>query len=106
MRRISALLIVMMAFAGAAVPPAVATELAQARQPQAIDGEVTRVNKDTQKITIRHGPMPHIDMPAMTMVYALKDPAMLDQVKVGSKIRFIGDKIDGQFTVLSIDSVR
>jgi Cu/Ag efflux protein CusF len=88
------------------VPPTAAVELAQAQKPQAIDGEVTRINKDTQRITIRHGPMPHLDMPAMTMVYAVKDPAMLDQVKVGSKIRFVGDKVDGQFTVLSIESVR
>lgn len=106
MRRTSALLIAAMALAGMRLPPAVATELAQARQPQAIDGEVTRVNKDTKKITIRHGPLPHLDMPAMTMVYAVKDPAMLDQVKAGSKIRFVGDKVDGQFTVLSIESVR
>jgi len=80
--------------------------LAQAHKPAAIDGEVTRINKDTKKLTIRHGPMPHLDMPAMTMVYAVKDPAMLDQVKVGSKIKFIGDKVDGTFTVLSIESVR
>jgi Cu(I)/Ag(I) efflux system periplasmic protein CusF len=86
--------------------PWTASAFAQTQQSQAIDGEVTRVNKDTQKMTIRHGPLPHLDMPAMTMVYVVKDPAMLDQVKAGSKIRFVGDKVDGQFTVLSIESVR
>lgn len=106
MRRFSALLIVAMVLASTPIPPIMNVALAQAQQPQAIDGEVTRVNKDTQKITIRHGPMPHLDMPAMTMVYVVKDPAMLEQVRVGSKIRFIGDKVDGQFTVLSIESVR
>lgn len=72
----------------------------------AIDGEVTRINKDTNKISIRHGPLPQFDMPAMNMVYAVKDPVLLDKVKVGSKITFTADKIDGTFTVLSIDQVR
>jgi Cu/Ag efflux protein CusF len=100
------LLLALTALTLSPVLPLAAAQLAQAQKPQAIDGEVTRINKDTRKVTIRHGPMPHLDMPAMTMVYAVKDPAMLDQVKVGSKIRFIGDKVDGQFTVLSIESVR
>ena len=82
------------------------TALAQAQKPQPVEGEVTRINKDTQKLSIRHGPLPHLDMPAMNMVYAVKDPALLDNVKVGSKITFVAEKIDGTFTVLSIDSVR
>lgn len=86
--------------------PASAVELAQAQKPQPVEGEVTRINKDTQKMSIRHGPLPHLDMPAMNMVYAVKDPAFLDKVKVGSKITFVADKIDGTFTVLSIDSIR
>jgi Cu(I)/Ag(I) efflux system protein CusF len=77
--------------------------LAQA-QPQPVEGEVTRINNDTQKMSIRHGPLPHLDMPAMNMVYAVKDPALLDKVKVGSKITFVADKIDGTFTVLSIEA--
>lgn len=86
--------------------PVAAAELAQAQKPQPVEGEVTRVNKDTQKMSIRHGPLPHLDMPAMNMVYAVKDPSLLDKVKVGSKITFVADKIDGTFTVLSIESVR
>lgn len=86
--------------------PASALQLAQAQTPQPAEGEVTRINKDTQKISIRHGPMPHLDMPAMNMVYAVKDPALLDKVKVGSKITFVADKVDGTFTVLSIETVR
>ncbi len=83
-----------------------AAAVAQAQQPAPVDGEVTRINKDTNKISIRHGPLPHLDMPAMNMVYAVKDPALLDKVKVGSKISFVADKIDGTFTVLSIELVR
>jgi Cu(I)/Ag(I) efflux system protein CusF len=91
---------------GAIAPSPWAIPAVQAQTPQPVEGEVTRINKDTQKMSIRHGPLPHLDMPAMNMVYAVRDPALLDKVKVGSKITFVADKIDGTFTVLSIDSVR
>lgn len=86
--------------------PAGTAALAQAQKPQPVEGEVTRINKGTQKMSIRHGPLPHLDMPAMNMVYAVKDPALLDKVKVGAKVMFVADKIDGTFTVLSIDPIR
>lgn len=71
------------------------------------DGEVRRVDKDAQKLTIRHGPLPSLDMPsAMTMVYRVKDPAMLDQVKAGDKVKFQAEKIGGAFTVTAIEPVR
>ena len=71
------------------------------------DGEVRKVDKDAKKLTIRHGPLPQLDMPtAMTMVYRVKDPAMLDQVKPGDRIRFVADKIGGQFTVIRIEQAR
>jgi Cu(I)/Ag(I) efflux system periplasmic protein CusF len=86
--------------------PLYAPASAQTPAPQPIEGEVTRINKDTQKMSIRHGPLPHLDMPAMNMVYAVKDPALFEKVKVGSKITFVADKVDGTFTVLAIESVR
>lgn len=68
------------------------------------DGEVRKVDKDARKLTIRHGPLPQLDMPTpMTMVYQVKDPVLLDQVKPGDKIRFVAEKIGGQFTVLRIE---
>ena len=71
---------------------------------QLADGEVRKVDKDAKKLTIRHGPLPSLDMPSpMTMVYQVKDPALLDQVKAGDKIRFVAEKIGGQFTVLRIE---
>lgn len=44
----------------------------------ASEGEVRKVDKDAKKITIKHGPLQNLDMPAMTMVFQVKDPAMLD----------------------------
>lgn len=105
MRLMRPLLVAIAVAVSAPLAAAAAVELAQtAAQP--VDGEVTRINKDTGKISIRHGPLPQFDMPAMNMVYAVKDPALLDKVKVGAKVVFTADKIDGTFTVLSIDPVR
>ena len=69
------------------------------------DGEVRKVDKEAQKITIRHGPIPSLDMPsAMTMVYRVKDPAMLERVKPGDKVKFQAEKIGGAFTVTKIET--
>ena len=67
------------------------------------DGEVRRVDKDAKKITVRHGPLANLDMPAMTMVFQVKDPAMLDQVKAGDKVKFQAEKIGGAFTIVRIE---
>ncbi len=67
------------------------------------DGEVRKVDKDAGKITLRHGPIPNLDMPNMTMVFRVKDPAMLDQVKAGDKVRFTADMVGGQITVMKIE---
>jgi Cu(I)/Ag(I) efflux system periplasmic protein CusF len=70
------------------------------------DGEVRKVDKDAKKITIKHGPLAKLDMPAMTMVFQVKDPAMLDQVKVGDKVKFDAEKVGAAFTVTKIEPVR
>ena len=70
------------------------------------EGEVRKVDKDAKKLTIRHGPLTNLDMPAMTMVFQVKDPAMLDQVKVGDKIRFSAEKANGAYTVTSMEPAK
>jgi Cu/Ag efflux protein CusF len=67
-----------------------------------IDGEVRKVDKDAKKITLKHAPMPALDMPAMTMVFQVKDPALLDKVKAGDKVKFEAQKLGGAFTVTNI----
>jgi Cu/Ag efflux protein CusF len=66
------------------------------------DGEVRKVDKSTQKITIKHGEIKSLDMPPMTMLFRVKDPAMLDQVKAGDKIRFKAQKEGGAITLTEI----
>lgn len=92
--------------AALAVQPTLADD-AHHRAGAVADGEVRKVDKDAQKITVRHGPLPQLDMPmAMTMVYRVKDPAMLDKVKRGDKVKFQAAKIGGAFTLTMIEPAR
>jgi len=76
----------------------------QIAQAEALtDGEIRKVNKDAKKLTIKHGPIGNLDMPGMTMVFQVKDPAMLDQVKAGDKVKFAVDKINGAYVVTRIE---
>lgn len=70
------------------------------------DGEVRKVDKETKKITIRHGPITNLEMPPMTMVFQVSDPAMLEQVKAGDKIKFGADKVGGAYTVTHIEPAK
>jgi Cu/Ag efflux protein CusF len=65
------------------------------------DGQIRKVDKDAKKLTIKHGPIPSIDMPAMTMVFQVKDPAMVDRVKAGDKVKFEAELLPGGRTVVT-----
>ena len=58
---------------------AVAADMAEA--------EVRKVDKQAKKITLKHGPIRNLDMPPMTMVFQVRDPALLDNVKQGDKVK-------------------
>ena len=70
------------------------------------EGEVRKVDKDAGKLTLKHGPISNLDMPAMTMVFRVKDAAMLDAVKRGDKVKFVAESIGGQIVVTRIESAR
>lgn len=71
-----------------------------------VDGEVRKVDQETKKITLRHGPIPNLDMPPMSMVFQVRDPALLDKVKTGDKVRFSAEKIGGAYTVTRIEAAK
>jgi Cu/Ag efflux protein CusF len=71
------------------------------------DGLVTKVDTSANKITIKHGPMKKFDMDeGMTMVYGVKDPALLKAVKQGDKVKFDADHVNGQFIVTTIQKAK
>lgn len=67
-----------------------------------VAGEVRRIDKDRQRLTLRHGEIRILGMPPMTMVFRVKDPAWLDQVKVGDTVSFRAENIDGAYTVTEL----
>ncbi len=70
------------------------------------EGEVRKIDKEQGKVTLKHGEIKHHDMPAMTMVFKLKDPQMLDKIKEGDKVKFDTDRMDGAWTVTKVEAVK
>lgn len=69
-----------------------------------IAGQVMKVDQSAGKITIKHGPIRKLGMDhGMTMVFKAQDPAMLYSVKVGNKIKFDAEQVNGQYTVTKIE---
>jgi Cu(I)/Ag(I) efflux system protein CusF len=76
-------------------------------QSAMIDGQVTKIDESAGKITLKHGPIKKLGMDeGMTMVFRAQDPAMLKQVKVGDKVKFDADRVNGQFTVTKIEKAK
>ncbi|MDD5175442.1 MAG: copper-binding protein [Sterolibacterium sp.] len=70
------------------------------------DGLVKKVDKPAGKVTIAHGQLVNLGMPAMTMAFRVKNTAWLDQMKDGDKIRFMADKVDGAYTVVHFERTK
>jgi Cu/Ag efflux protein CusF len=75
------------------------TASTQATAGEMTDGEVRKVDKEAGKLTLKHADIKSLDMPAMTMVFVVKDKAMLDKLKAGDKIKFKAINDAGKFTV-------
>ncbi|MSP76090.1 MAG: copper-binding protein [Rhodospirillaceae bacterium] len=69
-------------------------------------GEVVKIDKPAGKITMKHGPIKKLDMDSMTMVFRVADPAMLDAVKAGDRVRFEADRVNGAITIITMDKVK
>jgi Cu/Ag efflux protein CusF len=74
-----------------------------AADAQMVEGLVKKVDKSAGKVTLSHGPLVNLDMPAMTMVFRVKDAGWLDQMKAGDKIRFMADNVNGALTVVHFE---
>ncbi|MEQ1945405.1 copper-binding protein [Mesorhizobium sp. VNQ89] len=65
-------------------------------------GEITKIDAKQKKLTIKHGELKNLGMPAMTMVFVVADDAMLEKVKPGQAIEFVADRVNGRITVVEI----
>ena len=79
---------------------------ATAALAQLAEGEIRKVDKNAKKITIKHGEIKSIDMPPMTMVFQVKDAALLDKVKAGDRVKFQAEKQGDTYVVTVIEAKR
>ena len=107
-------LLISLFVASSFVAPAISQEKAEdhgAHHPPAVvspadmaDGEVRKVDRDARKVTIRHGEIKSLDMPPMTMVFQVKETALLDKLKAGDKIRFVAEKSATGYMVTDVQA--
>lgn len=78
-----------------------------AAQGASISGEVKKIDEGSGKITLKHGPAKSLGMDEpMTMVYRVKDPAMLKQVRTGDKVTFEAEEAATGYTVTKIQKAK
>lgn len=90
--------------AAAETPGKTAADQGSSQLASMSQGEVRKVDKSAKKITLKHGELKNLGMPAMTMVFRVKNDAMLDKVKVGDKVRFVAEDLKDGLTVTAIEA--
>ncbi len=76
------------------------------KKPEMVDAEVRKIDLDAKKITLKHGPIKSLDMPGMTMVFQIKDNKILDNIKVGDKVKFSTEQTKSGYVVTSIEGAK
>ncbi len=71
-----------------------------------VDGVVKKVDRNAGKVTVAHGPLVNLNMPAMTMAFRVKEAGWLDRLKVDDKIRFVAESIDGTLTIVRLEDAK
>jgi Cu/Ag efflux protein CusF len=62
-------------------------------------GVIKSIDRKSGKVKLKHGPIKRLDMPGMTMVFRVKDPALLEQVSKGDTVGFTVDVEGSAFYV-------
>lgn len=70
------------------------------------EGTVKKIDAATQRVMLSHGPIENIGMGPMTMMFKVKDPAMLKKLKDGEKVRFRVEDVGGDYTIVRIEAAK
>ena len=97
MKKLFTIASLVLATLGAAAQTTTSPDMAQA--------EVRKVDLDAKKITLKHGPIKNLDMPPMTMVFQVRDAALLDKLKAGDQVRFSAEQQQGAYVVTAVEKV-
>ena len=117
MKKLNALLLISALLAGAASSHAAShggapmtgdakKDMTTKTDAEMADGEIRKVDIENKKITIKHGVIKNLDMPGMTMVFQVKDAALLSKAKVGDKIRFSAEQSGSALVVTEIEATK
>ncbi len=77
-----------------------------ASESEWVDGVVKKIDKAAGKVTLAHGPLSNLNMPAMTMSFRVKETAWLEQMQNGSKIRFVADSVNNALTIVRFENAK
>jgi len=77
---------------------------AMAQSAEMTTAEVRKVDTESGKITLKHGPIKNLDMPGMTMVFRVKEAKLLEGVKAGDRVAFTADTVEGALTVMTLQA--
>jgi Cu/Ag efflux protein CusF len=70
------------------------------------EGTINKIKMDDEKLNITHGPIPGVMEMGMTMDFEVMDPAMLEMVESGDKVRFVVEEAaGGRFVVTDIETI-
>lgn len=77
-----------------------------AQSGQMVDGELRKVDRAAKRMTIQHGEIKNLGMPPMTMVFQVRDPALLAKAKEGDKVRFRAESDAGALVLVALEVVK
>ena len=76
-----------------------------AQSPELSEGEITRWDPRTLRVTLRHGEIKNLEMPPMTMVFRVQDATVMGELKPGDKVRFRAEQLGGSYHVTRIENI-
>ena len=71
-----------------------------------VHGEVRKIDPATNKVTLRHGPIPNLGMPPMTMVFQARDADQIAGLAMGDKVRFSVASERGALVLIALERIR
>ncbi len=92
--------------AGSHADHATAMQAKSSAEMQMVEGLVKKVDRATGNVTLSHGALTNLNMPAMTMAFRVSNLDWLDQMKSGDKIRFMADHVNGAITVVHFEAAK
>lgn len=90
------------AFAQNMKTPGKAAPSASAVAMALVEAEVRKVDLGKGQVVLRHGDIPNLAMPSMTMGFDVAEKKMLDGLKVEDKVKFQATMTNGKATVTEL----